>query len=188
MGYAAYLKELLAPLGVYTFREGSISGGEIESIGQALDTCADGLEEIEREMLVPTAKGRGLAKVESLFAKKPAAPTLELHRAAIEALLQINGDCFTKGAINRTLSGCGIVAEVQETEQPGNVRVIFPNTAGIPAEFDQIAGIILDIIPCHLETEFYFRYLTWSELEARFHSWQDIEAAQLTWEELELAV
>ena len=60
--------------------------------------------------------------------------------------------------------------------------------AGIPEEFDQIRQVILDIIPCHLETEFYFRYLTWAELEAREWTWADIHAAGYTWHTLELAV
>ena len=68
------------------------------------------------------------------------------------------------------------------------ITVIFPNTAGVPNEFDQIAQIILDIIPCHLNVEFYFRYLTWIELEARFKTWEQIEAGDHTWDSLELAV
>ena len=168
MGYAEYIRGLLRPVGIYTFAPGSIGNGEIESIGAALDGCEAAVEESEREVLVPTAKDWGLALREVLFAKKPAAPTLELRRAAILALLQISGDGFTIESINRALSGCGIRAVVAETGQSGRVRVTFPNTAGIPEEFDQIAGIITDIIPCHLETEFYFRYLTWVELEARF--------------------
>lgn len=188
MAYALYLKNLLLPLGIYTFRKGSISGGEIESIGAALDGVEAAVEEEEREALVPTAEDWGLSLMESLFAKRPAAPTLELRRAAIAALTQISGDGFTTEAINRALSGCGIKAIVEETGTPGYVRVTFPNTAGVPVEFEQIAGIILDIIPCHLETEFYFRYLTWIELEARFPTWESIEAGSYTWEELELAV
>lgn len=188
MGYAAYLRNLLSPVGIYTFQTGSVSQSELESIGMAMDHIAAELEESEREALVPTAEDVGLATVEALFARKPVSPTLELRRAAIMALLQINGDCFTLEAINRTLSGCGIVAQVEETDTKGLVRVTFPNTAGVPAEFEQISIIILDIIPCHLETEFYFRYLTWIELEARFPAWASIEAAEHTWETLELAV
>ena len=55
-------------------------------------------------------------------------------------------------------------------------------------EFDQIRDIILDIIPCHLETEFYFRYLTWAELEAQQMTWAMIHQAGHTWYTLELAV
>lgn len=188
MSYAAYMKTLLEPLGIYTFREGSISGGEIESIGAVLDGCAAELEEGEREALVPTAQDWGLAQMEALFAKKPAAPNLELRRDAIAALTQIGGDDFTLSAINRALSGCGVKAVVEETDKVGYVRVTFPDTAGVPEQFDQMAGIILDIIPCHLETEFYFRYLTWSELEAHFLDWNSIEKGNYTWEQFELAV
>ena len=188
MGYTDYLENLLRPLGIYTFRTGSISGAETAAEGLALDGCAAALEENEREALVPTAEDWGLSRLEKLFARRPAAPSLELRRAAICALLQIGGDDFTREAINRALSGCGITAEVAELPKQGCVRVTFPNTAGVPAEFDQIAGIILDIIPCHLETEFYFRYLTWVELEARFPTWESIETGEYTWETLELAV
>lgn len=188
MSYAVHLKNLLLPLGIYTFREGSISGSEIESIGAALDGVAAAIEEGEREALVPTAEDRGLAMMEALFAKKPAAPTLELRRAAIAALSQISGDGFTAEAINRALGGCGITASVAETEERGCLRVTFPGIIGVPAEFEQLAGIILDIIPCHLETEFYFRYLTWTELEARFPTWESIETGGFTWEKLEMAV
>ena len=120
--YAAYIKTLLRPLGIYTFREGSISGSEIESIGAALDGCAAELEEGEREALVPTAQDWGLAQMEALFAKKPAAPSLELRRNAIAALTQIGGDDFTVTAINRAL-GSGVKAVVQETDMIGYVHV-----------------------------------------------------------------
>lgn len=188
MGYEAYLRQLLEPLGVYTFRPGSVSGAETASVGAALDAAAAALETAEREGIVPTAEDTGLARMESLFARRPAAPTLETRREAVAALLRINGDGFTREAINRTLSGCGVTAHVAETDTKGLVRVTFPNTAGIPPEFDQISRIILDIIPCHLETEFYFRYLTWTELEARFADWAAVEAAEHTWQSLELAV
>ena len=70
----------------------------------------------------------------------------------------------------------------------GHLRVTFPQTAGIPAEFDQIQPIILDILPCHLEVEFYFRYLTWAECEAAGMTWASVEAAGHTWASFELAV
>ena len=70
----------------------------------------------------------------------------------------------------------------------GKLRVIFPEVAGVPAEFEQIRRIILDILPCHLETEFYFRYLTWAECEQAGFTWAGVEAAEHTWESFQLAV
>ena len=106
---------------------------------------------------------------------------------AIAALLQIDGDSLTPQAIDRTIRGCGIRAKALEIDT-GHLRVIFPEVAGVPDEFDQIQKIILDILPCHLEVEFYFRYLTWEECEQAQMTWASVEAANHTWESFELAV
>ena len=90
--------------------------------------------------------------------------------------------------INSTISGCGIKALAQEKERFGYIRVIFPDVAGIPEGFEQIREIILDIIPCHLEVEFYFRYLTWQECEAFQYTWAVIHQREYTWHGFELAV
>ena len=76
----------------------------------------------------------------------------------------------------------------EETEKKGTVKVWFPNTVGVPDEFSQVESIILDIIPCHLLVEFYFRYLTWLECEAQKFTWQSVEDAHHTWESFEKAV
>jgi len=51
-----------------------------------------------------------------------------------------------------------------------------------------VESIILDIIPCHLLVEFYFRYLTWLECERVGFTWQSVEDAHHTWESFEKAV
>ena len=112
----------------------------------------------------------------------------QLRREAVAALLRIGGDCFTLSDINSTISGCGIKALAQEKEQFGYIRVIFPETAGVPPEFEQISQIILDIIPCHLEVEFYFRYLTWAECHAHGYTWAVVHQNQWTWQEFQLAI
>ena len=101
--------------------------------------------------------------------------------------MQIDADSFSLESINRTISGCGIRALAQEMGG-GHIRVIFPETAGVPDEFEQIQKIVLDIIPCHLETEFYFRYMLWSECEAHGWTWAEVEAGGHTWHSFELAV
>ena len=187
MGYAAYLKSLLLPLGVYDLSVGSVSEGELYALGSALDTAAERLETVERESLTATAEDEGLDRREALFARKSAALTAESRRAAIAALLQIDGDSLTPEAINRTIQGCGVRAKALEVDT-GRLRVIFPDVNGVPPEFREIENIVLDILPCHLEVEFYFRYLTWQECEAMELTWKGVEADLHTWESFELAV
>lgn len=57
-------------------------------------------------------------------------------------------------------------AVAAETDEQGVVRVTFPQVAGEPEDFARIRDIILEIMPCHLQVDFYFRFLTWKECEA----------------------
>lgn len=187
MGYGEYLRELLGPLGIYALSKGSVSGAELDALGESLDRARAQAEYAERECVTATAEDEGLRRREALFARRPAAPTTALRRAAIASLMQIGGDSFSPEAIDRTISGCGIRARAVEMGE-GRLRVLFPDVAGMPEEFEQIRRIILDILPCHLETEFYFRFLTWEECEAAEWTWAGIETAGHTWESFELAV
>ena len=54
-------------------------------------------------------------------------------------------------------------AVAAETDEQGVVRVTFPQVAGEPEDFARIRDIILEIMPCHLQVDFYFRFLTWEE-------------------------
>ena len=123
--YEAYLCALLEPLGVYDLRPDSINRAELHALGTGLDSVAKRLETAEREALVATAEDEGLCRMEKLFARRSAAVTVEERRKAIAALVQISGDSLTPEAINRTVVGCGIAAEVLE-QGDGQLRVIFP--------------------------------------------------------------
>lgn len=185
--YEQYLKRLLSPLGLYDLSEGTRNGSELAALGAALDSVSALLDTVERESLLATAETEGLGRREALFARKPQAATAAARRAAIAALLRIGEDSLTPDAVNDTLTGCGIRARALE-KADGGLRVIFPGTAGIPAGFEQIRGIILDILPCHLEVEFFFRYLTWAECEAAGWTWQQVEDAAHTWESFQCSV
>ena len=63
-----------------------------------------------------------------------------------------------------------------------------PQVAGEPEDFARIRDIILEIMPCHLQVDFYFRFLTWEECEAAAWTWQGVEDAEHTWESFEKAV
>lgn len=188
MGYSDHLKNLLRPLGIYDLTSGSLSASELDALGTGLDNAEQAIDYAEREGSLSTATGEGLDLWESLFASAPVHYSIELRREAIAALLRIGGDSFTLNAINDTISGCGIRAVVLEKERFGYVRVIFPDVIGIPEDFDRIRTIILDIIPCHLEVEFYFRYLTWAECHAHGYTWAIVHQREYTWYGFQTAI
>ena len=185
--YELYLRRLLEPLGVYDMEAGTINGAELHALGLGFDRIDSLLEFAEQESLTATAEDIGLRRREELFARRPAAVKPAERRAAIAALLQIDGDSLTPAAINSTLRGCGIRAKAIEMDK-GHLRVVFPDVGGVPEEFDRVSGIILDILPCHLEVEFYFFYLTWEACEERGYTWAAVEAEGFSWDEFQLGM
>ena len=183
-----YLCWLIAPMRVYRTERGSLSGSELFAAGEALDRARSAFERAGREGIVQTAEDEGLTRRERLFAQCPVNVSTALRREAIAALERISADSFTPEAVNSALSGCGIRALAEETEKKGTVKVWFPNTVGVPEEFARVKSIILDIIPCHLLTEFYFRFLTWRECETQRFTWRGAETAGHTWESFQKAV
>lgn len=180
--YGEFLKNLLRPLGIYDLTDGSVNGSALDALGSGLDGVSGALDDAEREALLATAEDEGLERREALFARRPAAPTTALRRAAILALEQIGGDSLTPAAIGRTIAGCGIRAVAQETGTAGTVQVRFPDVAGEPEDYARIRSILLDILPCHLAVEFYLHYLTWAECESQGMTWASVEAAGYTFE------
>lgn len=187
MSGAQYLRQLLAPLGVYDL-EGPFQNGELEALGEALDQAEAALDELHRESCLATAQDWGLERTASLFRRRPIAATPKALREALAALLRIGGDSFTLDAINDTISGCGVNARVRETGKAGTVEVSFPKVPGIPPGFDEIQKIVEDILPAHLLVQYHFWYLTWAQLESKFSCWQEIEDKALTWTGLETYV
>lgn len=185
--YEDYLKALLAPLGVYRLDRNSLSGAELYALGKGLDGIAARLDAVERESLTATAEDEGLRRREALFLRRPASTTLKERRAAIEALFQIDGDSLTPEAINRTISGCGIRARAVEAGT-NRVTVEFPDTAGVPQDFDLIEKIIMDILPCHLEVGFHLRYLTWEVCHRAGYTWALVRERGYNWRNFQLAV
>lgn len=186
MSYTDYLKELLRPLGVYDV-EAPFNGGELTAAGEALDGAFGALEEVERESSLVTARSWGLEGVAKLLLHRPAAETEEGLSQALAALLRIGDDSFTPEAINDTITGCGVAAECVETGV-GRVQVRFPGVVGVPAQIDRLKQIIEEIVPPQVEIGWFYRFLTWAELEEQFPTWAALEEAELSWSQLEMHV
>lgn len=187
MSNAAYMKELLRPLGVYKLEE-SFLGAELDCMGLALDRVEKELDRIQQEMCLITAREDGLDKTAKLFGLRPITQDPQQLSESLSALSRISWDSFTLSAINNTISGCGVKAEAAETDTPGVVTVRFPAVKGVPPQFDSLRVIIEDILPAHLQIQYLFWYVTWSELNERNLIWQDIQDAGMTWEEFETLV
>lgn len=184
MGYYDYFCRQLRPLRLYDLEVGA-GAEELKTAGAALDALAEALDEAEREGSLLTAEDSGLSAMEALLPYAPVSANVSDRRAAIAALLRIDGRSFTPAALCDTLSGCGVAATVRETETPFTVEVSFPDTMGEPDDFAQIRLRIEQILPCHLDVRYVLRYLLWDELESSFPTWAALEEAAENWDALE---
>lgn len=184
MGYAQYLRDLLSPLQVYDLTPSAFSGAEIVSLGASLDALWETAQQAQQESAVASAQGMGLQNWESLFPHLAATTDLDSRRRAIGGFLSIGDDSFTLSALSRCLEACGVTCQLSETDQHGVVAVSFPQSMGEPENFEQIAQIIEDILPCHLEIQYQLHWCIWGDLSAL--TWGDIAA--LSWGELQCYV
>ena len=146
-----------------------------------LDSRESELDNTAREMNLTTAQDFGLERIEALLPYRPVCHTVRERRAALAALLRIGGDSFTPEAINDTLRGCGLNARAEEGEQPGYVKVYFPDVAGIPEGFDQLRLIIEEILPSHVDVTYVFWYNTWAMVAGWHPTFGDAADAGLSW-------
>lgn len=181
MIHEEYLTALLRPLGVYDLRVGAVNRGELGAYGKELDRMEQELEDTAREMSLATARSFGLERVEELLPYRPVCNTPGQRRAALAALLRIGGDSFTPAAINDTLRGCGLNARAEEGDQPGYVKVYFPDVAGIPEGFQELRTIIEEILPSHVDVTYVFWYNTWAMVAQRHPTWGHAQATGLSW-------
>ena len=181
MIHEEYLAALLRPLGVYDLRVGAVNRGELGAYGKELDRMEQELEATAREMSLATARSFGLERVEELLPYRPVCNTPGQRRAALAALLRIGGDSFTPAAINDTLRGCGLNARAEEGDQPGYVKVYFPDVAGIPEGFQELRTIIEEILPSHVDVTYVFWYNTWAMVAQRHPTWGHAQATGLSW-------
>ncbi len=170
---------MLAPLGVYSFKDGTYSMGEIRAMGDQLDMAAQWMKGIEQDSSLITASDDALREYARVFAYAMTQRQGDELRLPVIALLNIGGDGFTLAAINAAIAQCGINALAAE-KGGGIVEISFPGQTGVPEGFEFIKKVIEDILPAHLETEYIFTYLTWGQ--AGELTW--LQAAQYTWDEL----
>lgn len=187
MNYFDYLKQMLEPLGLYDLQSGA-GAAELQSIGALLDEIFEDLEKISVENFPHLAEDFGLSNYEEIFPFAPSSSTLEDRRRSILSLLRVRNGAHTIEMLDDTLSGCGIMATVEERDEPLVVMVRFPECRGIPADIDILKNKIEHILPCHLIVLYEYIYSTWEELMESIPTWQSLQTNCNTWKELEIYI
>lgn len=184
MSAAARLRALFEPLRLYSFASGTLSAAELDAAGAAIDGFLAQLLLLEREASPLTAEGEGLALWEELLGHTPP-QSVDARRRAV--LVQLASDGSTSlAALADTLAICGLDVAIAEDADDREVIVVsFPGVAGIPEGFAAMRAVIEELLPCHLEPRYDFRYISWTLFERHFPTWQALESSGLDWHGIE---
>ena len=178
------LRDLLAPLGVYRWRDGSFQWGELKAAGAALDGVAQELGRIHREADLTTAREEGLESLCGLLGRDYGQRTPEELRGMLAAALRVRGSSFTRQAVEDALQGCGSYAELEEGGNGLRLTVCFPRDTGPGEDWVGTVDFLESVLPCHVELRYQFRTITWAVLEESYPSWSALEAAVRRWSQL----
>lgn len=183
MDYTDALKNLLRPLGFYDLDTGA-GADELAAIGGQMNQIYQLLLDAENNICPDASGENALALWSSLLPFVPAARTAQEYQNAVSALLRIDGTSFTVKALNETVIGCGIPAQVEESPIPMMISVSFPGQRGEPDNIDALKVRIEQILPCHLGIDYRFLYTTWTELTAVISLWE-LASDNYSWREFE---
>ena len=153
MGYADHLRALLRPLDVYALDGQSLSGAELEALGEACDGLYAQMQQTLQEALPLTAEDAGLTAYEQLLGCPRIDMTAAQRRAGILGLLRMPANGATPASLLQAADFTGGGIAFDESTLPQALTVTLPE--GFTAEeYDEIKRYLRELLPCHLAVTF----------------------------------
>jgi hypothetical protein len=114
--------------------------------------------------------------------------SLDERRSAVKSRLRGTGT-VTKDLLKSVCASyTGGTVDIIEMPAEFRVQIVFIDVAGVPSNVDALEAVVRDIMPAHLEIEYVYRYLRWTELDDYVWSWDTLDAKDYTWDEFSTAI
>jgi uncharacterized protein YmfQ (DUF2313 family) len=114
--------------------------------------------------------------------------SLDERRAAVKSRLRGTGTVTKDMLKSVCASYTGGTVEINEFASEYRVQIVFTDIAGVPINVDALEAVVRDIMPAHLEIEYVYRYLRWTELDGYAWSWDTLDGKSYTWDEFSEAI
>ena len=156
MGYAEHLRKLLRPVGVYELRAESLSGGELEALGEAFDRLYGSITTDLQEALPITANGSGLLSYEELTGYPMLQLSVAQRRLALTGLLRMIHRGATEDSLTDAAAFTGVQPIFDESSLPQKLIVQLPGASSDARIRAAIEDYLRLLLPCHLTLEFRY--------------------------------
>lgn len=117
------LRDALRPLGIYKLEKSTLVYAELAAYAAGLDLLEDGLDELEREVFLPTAQGEGISRREEIYGKPKTLLPLRERREMLLYRGAINNRNNTREDLERALVACGLRAQVKENLDGASIYI-----------------------------------------------------------------
>ncbi|PFP30268.1 hypothetical protein COJ96_06030 [Bacillus sp. AFS073361] len=114
--------------------------------------------------------------------------SLDERRAAVKSRLRGTGTVTKDMLKSVCASYTGGTVDINEFASEYRVQIVFTDIAGVPINMDALQAVVRDIMPAHLEIEYVYRYLRWTELDGYAWSWDTLDGKSYTWDEFSEAI
>jgi uncharacterized protein YmfQ (DUF2313 family) len=114
--------------------------------------------------------------------------SLDERRAAVKSRLRGTGTVTKDMLKSVCASYTGGTVDITEIADEYRVQIVFADVAGVPSNMDALQAVVRDIMPAHLEIEYVYRYLRWTELDGYAWSWDTLDGNSYTWDEFSEAI
>ena len=156
MGYAEHMRALLRPMGVYDLRPESLSGGELEVLGEAFDLLYGSITVDLREALPFTANGIGLLSYEELTGYPMEHLSVTQRRQALVGLLRMIHLGATEDSLTDAAAFTGVQPAFDESSLPQKLILRLPGASNNAQLRSKLEKYLRTLLPCHLILEFRY--------------------------------
>ena len=152
----ASMKAKLAPLGIYTLAEGSVTDCELKAYAAGIDRLFDTLDIVERESFIETAETYGLSEREkSADKEKPELP-VNTRRELLLGYEQHLNRSGTAAAFTAFLHECGLTDMTMSEYHLHHYLTIHVNNELDEGQMSMAIKKIKQAVPAHLSVNIAF--------------------------------
>ena len=176
------MRALLRPLGLYRLDGATLVDAELAAYGAGFALVEQELAELERESLIQTAEGYGLALREQAMELllRPDAG-LKKRRDLLLYRLAVAPTDYTRIGMYGSLLAAGLNAILVEDKVQQRLRIIENGFTGSYEDMDAIQEDVRKMLPAHLEADFDIGSLSWDQFDAADPTFDEFDAKDATW-------
>lgn len=179
----ASMCQKLIPTGLYSCEPGSVVYAELCAYASALDPLCSLLDELQRELFIPTALSFGLEMRERMCGPVLdfLSPNDRRERLLYRGAVTVND--YTPKGIQNALLSLGIRATVCEMSD----QSVYVNVVSCDRDLtqDQVVQAASEFLPAHCLCSFDFGVLSWLFIDQKDLSFNAMDLCDLSWDQID---